>query len=213
MTEPAPSAATVLVVDDDISVRESVADLLRSAGYAVAVYASATAFLHSAAVRGPSCLVLDVELPDLSGLDLQARLGAGQARSPIVFVTGHGDIPMTVRAMKAGAVEFLTKPFDDEALLAAVRTALSRSQAALLADAEGSALRERFESLTPREREVMALVASGLANKQIAAQLGTAEITVKGHRGRAMHKMGAASLAELVRMADALALPRSERPR
>ncbi|MET0412046.1 MAG: response regulator [Polyangiaceae bacterium] len=213
MTELAPSAATVVVVDDDVSVRESVADLMRSAGYTVQAYASATEFLHSAAVRGPSCLVLDVELPDLSGLDLQARLGAGQARSPIVFVTGHGDIPMTVRAMKAGAVEFLTKPFDDEALLGAVRTALSRSQAALLADAEGSLLRERFESLTPREREVMALVASGLANKQIAAQLGTAEITVKGHRGRAMHKMSAASLAELVRMADALALPRTQRPR
>lgn len=212
MTDPA-APATVVVVDDDISVRESVAGLMSWAGYAVEAYASATEFLHSAAVRGPSWLVLDIELPDLSGLDLQARLGAGQARSPIVFVTGHGDIPMTVRAMKAGAVELLTKPFDDEALLVAVRTALSRSEAALLADAAGSQLRQRFDSLTPREREVMGLVASGLANKQIAAQLGTAEITVKGHRGRAMHKMGAASLAELVRMADALALPRTPKPR
>jgi FixJ family two-component response regulator len=213
MTDPAASPATVIVVDDDVSVRESVAGLMGWAGYAVEAYATATAFLQSAPVRGPSCLVLDVDLPGLSGLELQARLGAGQARSPIVFVTGHGDIPMTVRAMKAGAVEFLTKPFDDEALLAAVRQALARSEAALRADAAGSELRERFASLTPREREVMALVASGLANKQIAAQLGTAEITVKGHRGRAMHKMGATSLAELVRMADALALPRTQRPR
>ena len=204
-TQASQETPIVFVVDDDVSVRESLELLIRFAGWQPETFASAREFLARPRARTPSCLVLDVSLPDIGGLDLQ-KLVADRTDMPVIFITGYGDIPMTVRAMKAGAVEFLTKPFDDEVLLGAIRQSLERSRAALGSEAEIQALRDRYSSLTPREREVMALVVSGLLNKQIGLQLGISEITVKAHRGRVMHKMKADSLAELVKTAERLRL-------
>ena len=194
----------VFVVDDDVSVRESLELLICSAGWNAETYASAWEFLDRPRVLVPSCLVLDVSLPDLSGLDLQGRVANERTDMPIIFITGHGDVPMTVRAMKAGAVEFLTKPFRDDVLLNAIRQALERSRASLDHEAELQALRDCYASLTRRERQVMELVASGHLNKQVGGQLGISEITVKAHRGRVMEKMKAGSLADLVKMAARL---------
>jgi FixJ family two-component response regulator len=196
----------VFVVDDDTSVRESLELLIDSAGWQPKTFASARDFLSSRRVAAPSCLVLDVALPDLNGLELQKSIAADRSDMPIIFISGYGDVPMTVRAMKAGAVEFLTKPFGDEALLGAIREALERSHAALSHEAQIRVLRDRYGSLSRREREVMALVVSGLLNKQVGSELGISEITVKAHRGRMMQKMKADSLAELVRMAASLRL-------
>ena len=193
----------VFVVDDDISVRESLEMLIQFAGWQPETFASAEEFLAHPRVLTPNCLVLDVSLPDLNGLDLQ-KLVADRIEMPIIFITGYGDVPITVRAMKAGAVEFLTKPLAEEALLGAIRHAIERSQTALGNEAEMQALRDRYASLTPREREVLALVVSGLLNKQVGFELGISEITVKGHRGKMMQKMNADSLANLVRMAAEL---------
>jgi FixJ family two-component response regulator len=204
MRPSAMSHPIVFVVDDDISVRESLDLLIRAAGWHPEIYPSAHAFLARPRPRVPSCLVLDVSLPDLNGLDLQQRIGADRGDLPIIFITGHGDIPMTVRAMKAGAVEFLTKPFDDELLLGAIASALDRSRAAQSQQAELQGLRDRYAVLSAREREVMALVVAGLLNKQIAGELRISEITVKAHRGRVMRKMRASSLADLVKMAARL---------
>ena len=201
MSQPTP---IVFVVDDDISVRESLELLIRHEGWRPETFATAEAFLARPQVPVPSCLVLDVTLPDLNGLDLQKRIAADRVEMPIIFITGYGDVPMTVRAMKAGAVEFLTKPFGDEVLLAAIRGAIARSAVALGEEAEMRVLRDRHASLSPREREVMALVVSGLLNKQVGGELGISEITVKAHRGRMMQKMQAASLADLVGMAAKL---------
>jgi FixJ family two-component response regulator len=198
----------VFVVDDDVSVRESLETLVKSAGWRPETFATAREFLSRARPTVPCCLVLDVTLPDLSGLDLQEQL-AGRTDMPIVFITGHGDVPMTVRAMKAGAVEFLTKPFDDAALLDAIRGALERSRVAQRDQAEMQALRDCYASLTPRERQVMELVVSGLLNKQVGGELGISEITVKAHRGQVMRKMRADSLPELVTMARRLGVRRS----
>jgi FixJ family two-component response regulator len=202
----------VFVVDDDVSVRESLEALIRCAGWQAETFASAQEFLSHPRILAPSCLVLDVSLPDLSGLDLQKRVAAERADMPIIFITGYGDVPMTVRAMKAGAVEFLTKPFGDEVLLDAIRHALGRSAAALGQEAELHALRERYELLSLREREVMALVVAGLMNKQVGGELGISEITVKAHRGRVMRKMQAVSLADLVTMAARLHPAHQRRP-
>jgi FixJ family two-component response regulator len=199
------AAPVVFVVDDDISVRESLELLILSAGLQVQIFASAEQFLSRPRVLAPSCLVLDVSLPDLNGLDMQQRI-ADRTDMPIIFITGHGDVPMTVKAMKAGAVEFFTKPFDDEILLNAIRQAIGRSQAALDKEAEVGALQDCYESLTRREQEVMALVVSGLLNKQVGGELDISEITVKAHRGKVMHKMKAGSLADLVKMASKLYL-------
>jgi len=199
----------VFVVDDDISVRESLVALIRFEGLEVETFISAQEFLAHPRTSVPSCMVLDVSLPGLNGLELQKRISAEQQDIPIIFVTGHGDIPMTVRAMKAGAVEFLTKPFADQVLLNAIRNAIDRSRAVLARNEELRSLRERHAQLTPREREVMALVVVGLLNKQIAGELRISEITVKAHRGCVMRKMNANSLAELVTMAARLRLPRS----
>lgn len=196
----------VFVVDDDAPLRESLADLLRSIGLRVETFASAQEFLQSQRLDVPSCLVLDVRLKGLSGLDLQKRLIAGEIEIPIIFITGHGDIPMAVQAMKAGAVEFLRKPFREQDLLDAVQQALERDRKAREQRAEFAQLRSRFDSLTPREREVMALVAAGLLNKQVAGELGTSEASVKVHRQHVMEKIGADSLAELVRMADKIGI-------
>jgi len=201
-----PATPVVFVVDDDVSVRESLELLIRCAGWRPETFASAHEFLARPRVDVPSCLVLDVSLPDLNGLDLQQRIAGDRTNLPIIFITGYGDIPMTVRAMKAGAVEFLTKPFGDEALLSAIQNAIERSRAALGHEAELRALRDCYASLSRREREVMALVVSGLLNKQVGGELGISEITVKAHRGKVMRKMKAGSLADLVKMAARLRL-------
>jgi FixJ family two-component response regulator len=205
MTEP--DNRVVFVVDDDASFRESLKDLIGSVGLRVEAFASAQEFLRSKRPDVPSCLVLDVRLKGLSGLDLQKRLVEGGVDIPIIFITGHGDIPMTVQAMKAGAVEFLTKPFRDQDLLDAIQKSLERDRKGREQRAEIAELRRRFDSLTPREREVMALVAAGLLNKQVAGELGTSEASVKVHRQHVMEKIGAGSLAELVRIADKLKIP------
>jgi FixJ family two-component response regulator len=202
--------SVVVVIDDDESVREALSNLFRSVGLQVKAYASAAEFLQSKLPDVPSCMVLDVRLPGLSGLDFQTELAKANVQIPIVFMTGHGDIPMTVRAMKAGAVEFLQKPFRDQDMLDAVQTGLEQNRARRKQTSDTSKLRASFDSLTAREREIMSLVTSGLMNKQIAGEVGISEVTVKLHRGNVMRKMGAKSLADLVRMADALGL-RSER--
>ena len=198
------TAPIVFVVDDDISVRESLELLIRTAGWQPETYPSAQAFLARPRVPVPSCLVLDVSLPDLNGLELQQRIGADRTDLPIIFITGHGDVPMSVRAMKAGAVEFLTKPFGDNVLLSAVASAIDRSRAALEQEAGLQSLQTRYAALSQRERQVMALVVSGRLNKQIAGELGISEITVKAHRGKVMRKMRADSLADLVKLAARL---------
>jgi FixJ family two-component response regulator len=203
--------ATVFVVDDDASVRRSTERLVRSLGFAVRTYASAPEFLEQARVQGPACLVLDVRLPGLGGLDLQGELARIGMRIPIIFVTGHGSIPMTVRAMKAGAVEFLTKPVRARDLLEAIRAAIERDREAQRARQEADALRERYQQLTPREREVLARVVAGQLNKQIAAELATSERTIKFHRAHVMEKMAAGSVAELVQMAGQLGLAPEDR--
>jgi FixJ family two-component response regulator len=199
--------AIVFVVDDDEGMRQSLKNLIGSVGLRVETFASAQEFLRSKLTDVPGCLVLDVRLPGLSGLDLQKRMVEAGIEIPIIFITGHGDIPMTVRAMKAGAVEFLTKPFRDQDLLDAIQQALDRDRAARKQRAQINELHSRLNSLTPREREVMGLVVAGLLNKQIAGELGTSETTIKIHRHQVMEKMGAGSLAELVRMADRLGIP------
>ena len=196
----------VLVVDDDISVRESLELLIADAGWRPALFASAREFLASPRPAGASCLILDVNLPDLNGLELQKHIAVDYCATPIIFITGHGDIPMTVKAMKAGAIEFLTKPYTTDVLLSAVYNALERSRAFLEELAGLEALRERHRSLTHREQEVMAMVVRGQLNKQTAGELRISEITVKAHRGRVMRKMNAKSLAELVKMAGRLGL-------
>lgn len=204
MTE---SDAMVFVVDDDTSLRESLQNLIRSVGLRVEAFASAQEFLHSERPDVPGCLVLDVRLPGLSGLDLQKRMAEAEVEIPIVFITGHGDIPMTVQAMKAGAVEFLPKPFRDQDLLDAIQQALERDRKSREQRAEVEVLRSRFDLLTPREREVMPLLVAGLLNKQIAAELGSSETTVKIHKHHVMEKMRAGSLAELVTIAARIGSP------
>jgi FixJ family two-component response regulator len=194
----------VFVVDDDVSVRESLELMIRFAGWRPELFSSAEDFLAHPRPRTPSCLVLDVGLPDLNGLDLQERIAVDRPDMPIIFITGRSDVPMTVKAMKAGAIEFLMKPFGDDALLAAIRAALDRSDIALGRQAEMKTLQDRHASLSPREREVLSLVVSGLMNKQVGAELGISEITVKAHRGKVMRKMKADSFADLVNMAASL---------
>jgi FixJ family two-component response regulator len=201
MTDPDP---IVFIVDDDLSVRRSTERLIRSAGFKVLTFTSARDFLVSPRPEGPACLVLDVRMPGLSGMELQRELTQSGIHIPIIFITGHGDIPMSVRAMKAGAVEFLTKPFRGRSLLEAVRAAIERDLCAHKARSETGELRQRYEQLTPREREVMALVVAGQLNKQVASELSTTERTIKFHRAHIMQKMGVESLADLVRMAQKL---------
>jgi FixJ family two-component response regulator len=198
------SPTTVCVVDDDASVRKALERLLKSAGFEVRTFKTAQEFLDQTLPAGPACAVLDVRLPGLSGLDVQAALAERHANVPLIFITGHGDIPMTVRAMKAGAVDFLPKPFDNRALLSAVRQAIVRDSHTRQADAGVASVRARLGTLSPREREVMGLVVKGLLNKQVGHQLGVSEKTVKVHRAHAMQKMGARSFADLVRMAEKL---------
>jgi FixJ family two-component response regulator len=204
--------AIVFVVDDDVSVRESVELLIEFAGWQPETFASAKDFLARPRISTPCCLVLDVSLPDLNGLELQKLIASERTDMPIIFITGHGDVPMTVQAMKAGAVEFLTKPFDDEVLLSAIRHALKRSAAVLDDQAETTAMRNTYESLTPREQDVMRLVVAGMLNKQIGLTLGISEITVKAHRGKVMQKMKADSVADLVKTAMKLGLAPAKNP-
>jgi FixJ family two-component response regulator len=208
-TQPKP---IVFVVDDDISVRESLELLINFAGWQPETFSSAAEFLARPRTISPGCLVLDVSLPDLNGLELQKLIASELTHMPIIFITGHGDVPMTVQAMKAGAVEFLTKPFDDEVLLTAIRHAISRSAAVLDDQTEISALRSRYDLLTPREQEVMRSVVAGMLNKQIALKLGISEITVKAHRGKMMQKMKADSVADLVKTAVRLGLTPAKNP-
>jgi FixJ family two-component response regulator len=202
-----PEQSTVLVVDDDASVREALSDLFQSVGLMVEVYASAQEFLKNERPEGPGCLVLDVRLPGKSGLDFQQELSAANINLPIVFLTGHGDIPMSVRAMKAGAVEFLTKPFREQDLLDAVQTAIERDRVNREDQKLVTMLRQRFASLTPREQSILALVVAGRRNKQIAFEIGTSEVTVKVHRTNLMRKLQASSLADLIMMATKLGIP------
>lgn len=201
LSQPTP---VVFVVDDDISVRESLELLIRNEGWEAETFASAQDFLARPRLLVPNCLVLDVSLPGLNGLELQRRVAVERSEMPIIFITGHGDIPITVQAMKAGAVEFLTKPFSDHVLLKGIRQALESSRVALRREEEIRVLRGCYESLTPRERQVMALVVSGLLNKQVGSELGISEITVKAHRGKVMQKMKADSVAQLVKIASRL---------
>jgi FixJ family two-component response regulator len=209
VSAPAELEPTVFVIDDDADLREALSSLFRSVGLQVKALATAPEFLQIKLPEGPTCLVLDVRLPGLSGLDFQAELTRAKIDIPIVFMTGHGDIPMTVRAMKAGAVEFLPKPFRDQDMLDAVQTGLERDRGRRKNASETAKLKASFDTLTAREQEIMGLVTSGLMNKQIAGQLGVSEITVKVHRGSVMRKMNARSLADLVRMADALEVRRA----
>ena len=199
----------VRIVDDDPSMRRALTNLFQSVGLKVEAFGSATEIMDAKAPAVPSCLVLDIRLPGSSGLDLQADLAKANIHTPIIFITGHGDIPMTVRAMKSGAVDFLTKPVRDQDMLDAVQAALERDRKRRDAEKSVSGVRSRFESLSMRQRDVLSLVASGLMNKQVAAELGLAEITIKIYRGQIMRKMGAKSLADLVRMTDALGIPRT----
>jgi FixJ family two-component response regulator len=196
--------ATVFIVDDDVSVRESLELLVESQGWEPELFESAQEFLARPRSHVPSCLILDVNLPDLNGLDLQTRIAADRIAMPIIFITGYGDIPTTVKAMKAGAIEFLTKPFRDDVLLAAIRNAIDRSEATLNSEEEMRSLRERYARLSSREREVMKFVVSGMLNKQVGGELGISEITVKAHRGHLMGKMKASSLADLVKISERL---------
>jgi FixJ family two-component response regulator len=206
------AAAIVFVVDDDISVRESLASLLGFVGLQTETFASAEEFLARPRVNVPSCLVLDVSLPDINGLDLQKLVVADRNNLPIIFITGHGDIPMSVKAMKAGAAEFLTKPIDDDALLSAIEHAIERSSAAIGDEDEIRELRDNYASLTPREKEVMSMVVAGLLNKQVGLKLAISEITVKAHRGKVMQKMRADSLADLVKIAVRLGVAPARNP-
>jgi FixJ family two-component response regulator len=209
MNPASPQQPVVIVIDDDASLRDALSSLFRSVGLHVQTFASAPEFLQSKLPDAPSCLVLDVRLPGLSGLDFQSELAKSKVRIPIIFMTGHGDIPMTVRAMKAGAVEFLTKPFREQEMLDAVQLGLDRDRSRRELDSAASKLRASFETLSPREQEIMGLVTAGLMNKQIAGKVGISEITVKVHRGSVMRKMGAKTLADLVRMAETLGLGRT----
>ena len=200
------ASATVIVIDDDIAVREAMESLLRSVGLDVRAFGSVQEFSAAKLPEGPSCMVLDIRLPGQSGLDFQDELRRRDIRVPIIFITGHGDIPMSVRAMKAGAVEFLSKPFREQDLLDAIQLGIERDRMRRQSDVVQEELSQRFQALTPREREIMILVASGLLNKQVAGSLGVSEITVKVHRGQVMRKMGARTLADLVRMVDRLGL-------
>ena len=215
MTSAAPKSQqqpVVFVVDDDVSVRESLELLIKFVGWQPETFASASDFLAHPRTTAPSCLVLDLSLPDLNGLELQKLIASERTDMPIIFITGHGDVPMTVQAMKAGAVEFLTKPFDDEVLLSAIQHAVQRSAAVLADQSEITRLRDRYESLTHREQEVLRLVVAGMLNKQIGVKLGISEITVKAHRGKMMQKMNVDSIADLVKTAVRLGLAPAKNP-